>query len=352
MVQYKIFKKQIRSFEDYIVANFGRVLGEFNMLNYTEKIWGLDCKNIHPDWAKQRITGLKLHTVLVDAIFGWLNDRSPKSLVNQFYYPESGTGQIYQTMAEKIIANGSKIVESSYPEKIIHKDKNIIRVNLNWQGQKRVIRPKNLVSSIPITKLVQLLYPKPPHRVVKAASKLEWRSQVYLFITIDKERVGNDQWLYFPDRDIPFGRVSEMKNFSNSMSPQGKTSLFIEFFVDKEDAVWSMKDREVFDLAMSYLQQMEFCQKQEIISYYVFKKEYVYPVYDLNYPENIQVVKDYLNQFDNLFYIGRPGRFKYTNQDHSLEMGIAAAESILQHQRLNLDNIGSDDEYFEKGDIK
>jgi protoporphyrinogen oxidase len=53
-VRYTLFRKPIRSFEDYVIAHFGRPLGEFNMINYTEKVWGIPAKDIHPDWASQR----------------------------------------------------------------------------------------------------------------------------------------------------------------------------------------------------------------------------------------------------------------------------------------------------------
>lgn len=68
-----------------IVANFGRKLGEFNMLNYTEKIWGISCKKIHPDWAKQRIKGLNIRSALMDALFKKKDKDAPKTLVDQFY---------------------------------------------------------------------------------------------------------------------------------------------------------------------------------------------------------------------------------------------------------------------------
>ena len=54
---------------------------------------------------------------------------------------------------------------------------------------------------------------------------------------------------------------------------------------------------------------------------------------------------------ENLIYIGRPGRFKYTNQDHSLEFGIVASRMILEGRGYDLDAIGGDNEYFEKGPI-
>ena len=57
-----------------------------------------------------------------------------------------------------------------------------------------------------------------------------------------------------------------------------------------------------------------------------------------------------MDTFENFHAIGRPGRFRYTNQDHSLEMGILAAKNVLAGRRIHdIDAVGSDSEYFEKG---
>ena len=103
---------------------------------------------------------------------------------------------------------------------------------------------------------------------------------------------------------------------------------------------------------MKHFEKLKLFSKDEVRNYYVFKKKHVYPVYDLHYPKYLKIIKNYLDQFENLFYIGRPGRFQYTNQDHSLEMGILAARSIIENKKYNLDDVGSEKEYFESGYIK
>ncbi len=352
VIAYCIFKKKIETFEDYTVSNFGRKLGEFNILNYTEKVWGISCKEIHPDWAKQRIKGLNLRSALKDALFKKKDKEGPKTLVDQFYYPQYGTGLIYETIAEKIKCDGSEIKTNSYPTKIIHKNKRIRGIELNMGRKRELVRPSSVISSIPITDFIELLNPKPPLEIIRAANSLKWRAQVYLFITLNKEKITNDNWIYFPNKEIPFGRIAEMKNFSKDMSPKDKTSLFVEFFVTENDAIWSMDKQELFNLAINYFEQLKLFSKEEVRNFYVFKKKHVYPVYDLHYPKHLKIIKDYLNGFKNLFYIGRPGRFQYTNQDHSIEMGILAARSIIENKKYNLDDVGAEKEYFESGYIK
>jgi len=350
-LRYKIMKKPILNFEDYIVANFGKKLGEFNMLNYTEKIWGVPCTQLHPDWATQRIAGLNLASVVKNMLKGKSKD-GPKTLIDSFYYPQYGTGLIYQTIAEKIGATGSKINLETTPTKIRHKNNRITEVIVQKGKKQTKHKPEWLVSSIPITEFLKMLDPAPPQNVVNAIGRLKWRAQVYLFLTLDKPQITKDNWVYFPNKEIPFGRIAEMKNFSKDMSPTDKTSLFVEFFVHEGGEIWGMDKEQLFNLAMPYFEKLGFFKRSEVRNYYLLKRRHVYPIYDLTYKDNLKVIQEYLDSFENLQYIGRPGRFRYNNQDHSLEMGIAAAKGIVDGKRYNMDEIGSEKEYFEKGQIK
>ncbi len=349
---FRILKKKINNFEDYIISNFGKKLGEFNMLNYTEKIWGISCKKIHLDWASQRIKGLNLRSVLKDVLFKKYAKDLPKTLVDQFYYPQFGTGTIYEAIAKRIQKNNSEVFVNSFPTQIIHDDKTIKQIELNINGEMQIMQPSKLVSSIPINELINLLNPLPPEEILKAATNLKWRAQVYLFITLDKERITDDNWVYFPNKEIPFGRITEMKNFSLDMSPKDKTSLFVEFFVTENEGIWNLSEQEIYDLAIKHLESLGLFSHKEVRKFYVFKKKNVYPIYDLEYQKHLATIKEYLNEFSNLFYIGRPGRFQYTNQDHSLEMGILTAKGIIENKKYDLESIGTEKDYFEAGQIK
>ncbi len=196
-----------------------------------------------------------------------------------------------------------------------------------------------------------MLAPAAPLEVTTAHESLRYRSQVYLFLTLDKERVTTDQWIYFPNTHIRIARMSEMKNFSEKMSPPGKTSLFVEFFCTEGDELWTMSKDDLSELAIGELEKLGFLKREEVRQTYHMRSLNSYPVYDLSYTTHLAVVKKYLDGIPNLHYIGRPGRFHYNNQDHSLEMGMAAARSILEGTPSDFDAIGMEQEYFEKGTI-
>ncbi len=339
------YGKKPKNFEEHAISTFGRTIANLNVLNYTEKIWGIPCSELSVDWADQRIKGLNIWSIILSLFAG---KNKPKSLVDQFYYPDLGTGLIYEAIKERI-EKENEIKLNIEPVKIIHSEGLIKEVILN-DGTS--YEPDKIISSIPITTFVDILSPRPNTEVLTALRSLKWRSQVYLFITIDQPQITNDHWIYFPDKEIPFGRISEMKNFSEKMSPKDKTSLFVEYFCWEGDEIWNMSKEELLKITIYWFEKFDFFKRDKIIDTFLIKQKCVYPVYDINYQQNLNIVKKYLDEFSNLVYIGRPGRFKYTNQDHSLEMGIMAARSILENKKFDIENVGEEKEYFEKGYVK
>jgi protoporphyrinogen oxidase len=354
----KLTDNEVRSFEDIAVNEFGRSLAELNMLNYTEKIWGLPCKMISADWFKQRIKGLSIRAILNDMLFKKIKQgEGPKTLVDQFYYPETGTSLIYESIVDRVSKDANGVVKtSSIPIKIKHDNNRILEVTIQEKGGTKSYEVNNLISSIPWNELLETFEPKPPESVMEAVDHLMFRSHVSVFITLDKEQVFKDQWLYFPEKEVPFGRMMEPKNFSEKLTPDGKTSLMVEYFCwedgrNEKYKVWKLPKEKIFKLTIKWLEKMGFIREEEVINCYLHKEKYAYPVYDLFYKKYRDHVKDYLGQFKNLQLIGRAGNFRYNNQDHALEMGIISARSIIEGNQYDLEKIGTENKYFERGYI-
>ncbi|MBU1123103.1 FAD-dependent oxidoreductase, partial [Patescibacteria group bacterium] len=262
-IRTRIKPRKMDSFEAFVVARFGRTLAEFNMINYTEKIWGIPASEISVDWAEQRIAGMSLWAAIKKMIF---KNAGPKSLTSAFYYPKYGAGQVYETMKKEIEKLGGKILVNTEPVSIQYNGNKVTQVDFKGEDSHFSINPGAVISSVPVTHCIKLFNPQVSQEVQKAAESLTFRAQAYLFLTIDKEKVTDDNWVYFPDKNIPFGRLAEMKNFSKAMCPEGKTSLFIEFFCFKDDEIWNASKDELFAMAMDWLEKLKFLKREEVIN--------------------------------------------------------------------------------------
>src|SRR5262249_5626767 len=113
-----------RSFEDWVSNQFGRRLFTIFFKTYTEKVWGMSCKEISADWAAPRIKGLSLRTAILNALGRGREtaDRrqAVKTLIGSFRYPRKGPGMLWEACAEKVrrlggvVAMGRRVVACSY----------------------------------------------------------------------------------------------------------------------------------------------------------------------------------------------------------------------------------------------
>jgi len=335
-----------RTFEDFVVLNFGRRLAQFNMINYTEKIWGIPCTKIAASWAAQRIKGMNAFDIVKKAL---IKGGGPRSMIDSFYYPKLGIEEIYDKMAEFAENKGSVVQRESRATKILHDEGRITGIEYEHAGEITAEDVENLISSMPITELVQILEPAAPASVIKAAKSLGYRDQMYVFLIVDKPHITKDNWIYFPTTPPTFGRAMEPKNWIPAMSPENRSSLLLEYFVFEGDKMWTMADDELIERTVRELEWLGFMTKKEFLKGWVIRIKKAYPMWDLTYKVRLDVLKEYLKRFENLYCIGRNGRYFYNNQDHSIETGLLAAQSIIDGKRYDLEHIGMENTYFETG---
>ena len=66
-----------RNFEEWVSNQFGKRLFNTFFKSYTEKVWGMSCKEISADWAAQRIKGLSLGSAIKNALIPAALQRRP-----------------------------------------------------------------------------------------------------------------------------------------------------------------------------------------------------------------------------------------------------------------------------------
>ena len=97
-----------KTFEEWVVNQFGERLFQIFFKTYTEKVWGMSCQEISADWAAQRIKGLSLGSAIRHALMTGhhAKDRTQvvKTLIDTFRYPRRGPGMMWDAAAEKIKA--------------------------------------------------------------------------------------------------------------------------------------------------------------------------------------------------------------------------------------------------------
>src|ERR1700761_4522021 len=70
-----------KTFEEWVVNQFGERLFRIFFKTYTEKVWGMSCREISADWAAQRIKGLSLGSAIKHALLPQRKSRNRKNAV-------------------------------------------------------------------------------------------------------------------------------------------------------------------------------------------------------------------------------------------------------------------------------
>lgn len=313
------------SFEDWVIAQYGRALYQIYFQPYTEKILGLNCRELSRQWAEERISSLSLGQVIKNSLSA---KNSARTLNPFYYYPRLGIGEIAEKLAQGIRKNQSQILTRAPVQKISHQHGRVTEIMV--KNNPTPIKSTSYISTIPLNQLICLLDPPPPPAILQTANSLIFRDLIIVFLTIQKKNLFPDSWLYYPEKKIIFGRLHEPKVWSHRMSPLDQTSIVSEIFCRRADAIWSQTDQAISNqVIQNYGSIPGLSSPRQIISGNVVRVPDAYPVYFLNYQKPLSVLKDYLSQFNNLHLLGRSGSYKYNNMDHSIAEGLSLAHKII-----------------------
>ncbi|MDW8274382.1 MAG: FAD-dependent oxidoreductase [Chitinophagales bacterium] len=331
------------TFESWVTRRFGRRLFNIFFKTYTEKLWGISCKDLDADFAAQRIKKFSLGEAIKNALFG--NSGKHKTLVDQFAYPYGGTGMVYERMAANIQMAGSNIFFKTPVQRVLTKDNSAYAIEL-VNGEIKTY--DHIVSSMPLTLLVQRL-PDVPQDILEKSKRLKYRNTIIVYLLVENSSLFPDNWLYIHSPDLQMGRLTNFRNWVPHLYGDKTGSvLALEYWCYDEDEFWKWDDERLINLAKKELRQTGLIGDSIISNGQVYRIPRCYPVYGRGYKDLLTPIENYLKTIQNLSLIGRYGAFKYNNQDHSILMGILAAENIMENAGHDLWEINTDYENYQE----
>ncbi len=348
-----------RNLEDWVSNQFGKRLFTIFFKTYTEKVWGMSCKEISADWAAQRIKGLSLSAAIRNAL---LPRRKPKSreqviktLIDSFRYPRKGPGMMWEACAAKVRAMGGrlrmgeKVVACSWDENsqlwtVTHVDA---------AGSPHATRARHVISSAPIRELVAGIRPPVSAKAAEAAASLKYRDFLTVMLILRDRKLFDDNWIYIHDPSVMVGRIQNFKSWSPEMVPDPELCCYgLEYFCFQGDGLWTASDAVLIERGKRELAQIGLARESDVLDGCVVRQLKAYPVYDDDYAANVATVRDELAaRFPTLHLVGRNGMHKYNNQDHAMMTAMLCVKNIVAGKQLyDLWNVNQDAEYHEAGE--
>ena len=344
----QVFKKiPDDNFENWVLKRFGRTLYEMFFGTYTSKAWKMPCTEISADWASQRISQANLWDTIVKTLNPPREGES-RSLVSEFWYPSTGgIGHLGVKYAEKIRAMGGEVILEAPVERIEVENGLAKRVICRRKdGTELVLEPTEVVNTIPLQRLLETLSPKVAPEVTEASSKLRHLGIVFSYLEVDKPTLSPDHWVYLPEKHLTIHRISEFKNFSDASAPGDKTVVCCEITCNVGDEHWNLDLEGAAKIAEADLIKVGLLEPGISRGVDLHKLPYAYPVYDLTYKENLEVLKKAARKVKNLRTTGRQGLYRYNNMDHSIAMGRRTAKTLLKGSDSRADEVAAGQEYF------
>ena len=328
-----------RSLADYYTNTFGRFLAEPFFIKYNEKLWGLPCDELSPDFAQQRVKGISFLSAVLDPLrrkLGANRDKVVKSFISEFNYPSYGPGMMWDAFRDRVVAGGCTLHMDQRVVQVRHDGRRIVGILAESAGGVRTeYEGDYVISTMPLRQLLFALDPPPETKVVEAAHALQVRDFITVALIVCRRDLFPDQWIYLHDRGMKPIRLQNFNNWSPFMVPDpNMTCLGLEYACSRGDPLWQMSDEALIEQAKEDLVRTRFARRDEVVDGTVVRSLDVYPVYTLDYKDRLQLIRGYLAGFDaflpfQIQPVGRSGMHRYNNSDHSMMTALLAVRNIL-----------------------
>lgn len=365
--------KPEHNLEDFLINRFGDKLYQLFFRDYTEKVWGVKPSQIKPDWGAQRIKGLSVKKVLIHALSTMVNKNKTTtvsqknietSLIEKFYYPKYGPGQLWEQVATEVQKMGGKILMNHRAIGLTLKDGNInsVKISNEITGEIRDVECDHCISTMPVRDLIASFGMSAPREVCEIAKGLVYRDFITVGLLLKRMKIVNttsirtvgniipDLWLYIQERDVKVGRLQVFNNWSPYLVEDlNKIWIGLEYFCSDGDEIYSMPEDKMSAFAVSELVKLGMIEEADVLDSIVVKVPKAYPAYFGTYDE-FNVIQDFTDSIQNLYLVGRNGQHRYNNMDHSMLSAMAAAENIISGHtsKNNIWSVNTEQNYHEQ----
>jgi len=311
-------ESDLKNLEEYITAKYGPTIFKLFWEKYTEKFLGIPCREVDAEWVR-----LSVKHAIIDrkAVPHGLFDLARNCLLRKgvemnFLYPRNGMGTFPDMMAASVTKRGGTILTSQAIESITVKPDSTIRV----RAGNKDIEGSSLVWTGSLIDLCRIMEHRDPG--------LEYISTLLYNFELSKDPGGKWQWIYFPDPDCVFSRVSLPDRFGSETVPAGKGSLCVEVTCKEGDANWKQPETLIDRIKKDLLRVGLTSSAENMTNCHIERVRDTYPLYRNGFEPRVRETMSILRKNKNIHLVGRQAAFSYDNIDDAVHNAMIFAESL------------------------
>ena len=314
---------QAANFRDWMDMVFGSGIVKHFMAPYNRKVWGVPLETMGKEWIAERVS--VVDPARIECNIAEQRDDLGWGPNNTFRFPkQGGTGAIYEGVANPFRDR----IHLNHEMQAVDPEAKQVRF-----ANGRVESYDVLINTAPLDRFVTSCSSM-PEAVVSAAEGLVHNGGLIVGLGFEGRREDTKCWMYFPENNAPFYRVTNFHNYSPFNVPHGDTersfSLMCEttYSAHKPESPSTIVDTTIQGLVNSKMIARE--QAKNIVSRYLLDIPYSYPVPTLGRDKALDLIQPHLESRD-VYSRGRFGAWKYEvgNMDHSFMQGVEVIDRLL-----------------------
>lgn len=303
-------KKSTGNFQDYSLNVFGAYLTNIFMKPYNEKLFGVELSRMNTDWLGDYVPKYSKHKMILSAFIR--SNRNP-GRNSVYYYPvDGGIAKLAEGIRSKL--NSQPLYNKTLINLAVQKKTAYFSDNLE-------IRYDHLISTIPLHLLLNIIE-DPPQKLKEYSLKLAYNPITLLHILMKGYVNHNYDWIYFPETEIPFYRITFPGNINPVNCPSGYASATLEM------------GGEIKRNHHTEIECINLLQKAGLINKDISELEFIwklipcgYIIYNECRNKSLSMITSYLDE-NNIWSIGRYGSWEYSNMEDALIHGKRIAEKL------------------------
>ena len=317
-------KTDFENFEQMILGIFGEGIAKHFMMPYNFKVWAHPPRMLATGWIGERVPVVDLERMLTNVIM----DRADISWGpnNTFKYPRAGgTGGLFTRIAaplEPDIRYGARVTGVDARRRYVTLEDG------TREGYDL------LISTAPVDRLVQSM-DDAPVGVREAAGQLLHSGSAIVGVGVRQPSPSTKCWMYFPESDCPFYRVTYLSNYSADVVPDPAThySLLAEVSFSPHKPV--QRETVVEEVIDGFVRTglLSPGDRADIVDTHLILRDYTYPIPSLRRDDALAAIQPFLES-RGIYSRGRFGAWKYEigNMDHSVQMGAEVVDRLIDNR--------------------